>query len=313
MQFRDPRIQEFLNHLRAERGLSANTISAYQNDLDQLLFFLREQFDISVPVHWDRISRDEVNAYSLKLQQNEYLSTTIARKIASVRAFLRFLTEEGLMQKSPAETIKSPRPRRTLPDILSLDEVLNILTAIDINNRPEGFRDRAMLETTYAAGLRVSEVVGPQGLHTMSLNSESGTIKCIGKGSKERIVPLYPDIVNRLLHYTKNIRPILRKRSKNMRMTTSNTSLFLNSKGETMTRQGFWLILKKYAQLAGVNTKVSPHILRHTFATHLLNGGASLRHVQELLGHASITATLIYTHLTDKQLLSVYNQSHPRA
>ena len=250
--------------------------------------------------------------YSLWLQEQGFLPTSRARKIATARSFFRFLAEEGAIDKSPAGSIQARRPQRLLPDVLSEEQVAALLQATDRLPGPVGLRDRAMLEVTYAAGLRVSEVVGPQGLDTASLNRDAGWVRCMGKGSKERVVPLYPGIIELLLRYQTEARPQLAAKARG-RAAGRTPALFLNGRGRTMTRQGFWLVLKRHAQAAEIRGRLTPHTLRHTFATHLLQGGASLRHVQEMLGHANIGTTLIYTHLTDAQVQEAYSQAHPRA
>ena len=308
----DSQVQSFVNHLRAERGLSANTVMAYQSDLAQLAGLLRGDGPHSKPVDWSSVSRDAMEQYSLWLQERGFLPSSRARKVAAARSFFRFLAEEGAIAKSPADSIQARRLRRSLPDVLSEEEVVSLLRAAEATPGPGGQRDRAMLEVTYAAGLRVSEVVGPQGLDSSSLNPEAGWVRCMGKGSKERVVPLYPGIVQRLLRYQAEARPQLLAKSGDG-ATARPRALFLNSRGRPITRQGFWLVLRRYAQEADIHTHLSPHTLRHTFATHLLQGGASLRHVQEMLGHANIGTTLIYTHLTDAQVQEAYERAHPRA
>ena len=308
----DHQVEVFLNHLRAERGLSPHTVTAYRSDLEQMIAVLREITQVARPVQWERLNRDTLERYSLALQKRGYSSMTLARKTAAARSFFRFLAEEGVIPRSPAESLQARRPQRTLPDILSVDQVVALLHATDATPGPEGMRDRAMLELTYAAGLRVSEVVGPQGLDPASVNTETGWVRCIGKGSKERLVPLYPGVVECVRRYVTEARPQLRARVRDG-LARSTTALFLNSRGRPLTRQGFWLVLRRHARRAGIRTRLTPHVLRHTFATHLLQGGVSLRHVQEMLGHANITTTQIYTHLTDAQVRQVYEKAHPRA
>ena len=308
----DLQVQSFLNHLRAERGLSPNTVSAYQSDLAQLAGMLRAGGAKDGPLHWATIDRDALERYSIWLQEQEFLPTSRARKIAAARSFFRFLAEEGAIAKSPADAIQARRPQRLLPGVLSEDQVVALLQATGLLPGPEALRDRAMLEVTYAAGLRVSEVVGPQGLDTASLNRDAGWVRCMGKGAKERIVPLYSGVLDLLLRYQTEARPELAARARE-RAAARTPALFLNSRGRTMTRQGFWLILKRHARAAGIASRLTPHTLRHTFATHLLQGGASLRHVQEMLGHANIGTTLIYTHLTGAQVQEAYGKAHPRA
>jgi integrase/recombinase XerD len=306
----DPQIQIFINHLRAERGLSANTIDAYSNDLSQLSSMLLASTKAK-EISWSKVNEPTLETIIIELKNAYYSDTSIARKLASLKSFFRFLHEENIVHSNPAEKLKVRRPTRTLPNSLSEQDVVRILNASSKRSGLEGYRDRAMFEVTYAAGLRVSEVVGPQGLQQSSLNLDDGWIRVTGKGSKERLAPVYPGIIELLRFYLNDIRPNLLARSKKSRRLTS--ALFVNSQGSSMTRQGYWLILKKTAAREGLEGKLSPHTFRHSFATHLLNGGASLRHVQNLLGHANISTTQIYTHLTDSQVREAFNKAHPRA
>lgn len=300
----DPTVDAFLAHLRAERGLSANTVSAYRSDLIQLAGVIGGK-----PPDWLRVSTDDLRGFIVRLQQDAYGESSTSRKIASARSFFRFLAEEGQIERNPAEGLRGRREQRRLPDILSEGEVVALLEAADQPN-PIGQRDRAMLELTYAAGLRVSEVVGPTGLTLSSLSLDEGWLRVLGKGSKERIVPLYPGIVERLRDHIREGRPTLLSHA---RKGPSTSALFLNGRGRPLTRQGYWVVLRGCASRAGIATHLSPHTLRHSFATHLLRGGAPLRHVQELLGHASITTTQVYTHLTGQEVRDVYDKAHPRA
>ena len=302
-------VEAFLRHLRAERGLSVNTVAAYRVDLGQ---FSSAVAGKSKSIRWESVGDPDLERYSLGLRESGYSDASAARKIAAVRSFFRFLAEEEVITTNPAESIKVRRPRRTLPDVLSERDVVAVLKAADENDAVpplERRRDRAMLEITYAAGLRVSEVVGPTGLRLTSIRSEDGEARVFGKGSKERIVPLYPGIVRLVESYIREVRPELAKRARKR----VPDALFLNARGGALTRQGYWLVLKRCAAWAGIRSAVSPHTLRHSFATHLLRGGASLRHVQELLGHASIATTQIYTHLSSEQLVNAFERAHPRA
>lgn len=303
----DPDVESFLSHLRAERGLSANTIAAYRSDLEQL----RELLADGAGFRWDKVGQRDVEEARLALAGHGYSETSLARKTAAARSFFRFLLEEGVIDESPAERVQSRRPARSLPDVLSVREVARLLKAAGARPGPEGARDRVMLELTYAAGLRVSEVVGPSGLTLSALSLDAGWVRVFGKGSKERLAPVYPGIAQQLLAYARDVRPLLLARSR--RRGPVETALFLNARGGPMTRQGYWLVLKRAAALADIRASLSPHTLRHSFATHLLHGGAPLRHVQELLGHASISTTQVYTHLTDNQVRETFERAHPRA
>ena len=300
---RDQMLDAFLSHLRAERGLSPNTVTAYRADLDQLAVFLHDGHD-----DWSGVTPRHLDDYASWLRKQAYAESSVGRKLAAVRSFFRFLVEEAVVETTPAEHLRPRRVGRPLPHVLGEEEVVALLEAAEAGPGPEGVRDRAMLELTYAAGLRVSEVVGPQGLDLAGLSLDGGWVRVLGKGAKERLVPLYPSIVERLTAYLRHARPVLAARAKR-----GAAALFPNARGRPMTRQGFWLVLKRCSARAGIETHVSPHTLRHSFATHLLRGGAPLRHVQELLGHASISTTQIYTHLSDTQVREAYAGAHPRA
>ncbi len=304
----DPMIATFLSHLRSERSLATNTISAYRADLLQLAAVLNTQ---SREVRWERVSERRLQDYAVNLVGHGYTHASVARKIAATRSFFQFLAEEGTITKSPADKLKVRRQGSSLPDVLTEDAVVAILKAASEEPGPEGVRDRVMFEVTYAAGLRVSEVVGPTGIELSSLNLNDCTVRVLGKGSKERVVPLYPGIAEQLRYFIREARPLLEARGLSRR--TSQLAVFLNAQGRPLTRQGYWLALKRTVAASGVTTKVTPHTLRHSFATHLLRGGASLRHVQELLGHSNIATTQIYTHLTDDQVRRAFDRAHPRA
>ncbi len=307
----DEQIEAFLNHLRAERGFSLNTIASYQSDLEQLAAEFQKKDQAPRDIDWDDIGAPLLERYSLGLVERGYTLSTQARKIAAVRSFFRFLAEEGVVRENPAERLVVRRPMRVLPDVLTEAQVVAVLRAAEARPGPEGARDRVMLEITYAAGLRVSEAVGPQGLGVERLQLDAGWVRVLGKGAKERLVPLYPGIVERLRHYLAEARPQLLARSLGGRQPT--TMVFLNSRGRPITRQGYWLVLKDCARRAGISAHLTPHTLRHSFATHLLRGGAPLRHVQELLGHANIATTQVYTHLTKEQVREAVEKAHPRA
>ena len=304
----DQQIEAFLSHLRAERGFSVNTIAAYRSDLAQLQEALAGN---SADVRWAKVSEREVEDARLSFGEQGYSSTSLARKVAAARSFFRFLLEEGVIDANPAEQMRTRRPSRTLPDVLSEREVVRLLQAASERPGPEGVRDRVMLELTYAAGLRVSEVVGPQGLELSALSLDGGWVRVFGKGGKERLAPVYPGIVRQITAYVRDVRPQLLAHTK--RRGPVPSALFLNANGYPMTRQGYWFVLRKASARAGIERKLTPHTLRHSFATHLLQGGAPLRHVQELLGHASIATTQVYTHLTSSQVREAFEHAHPRA
>ncbi len=220
-----------------------------------------------------------------------------------MRSLFRFLKEERMVASNPTDDLRSPRVGRSLPRALRPEEVDRLLAGAAGDSLPDGLRDCAMLELMYACGLRVSELVG---LDLGSVDLDSGTVRCFGKGARERVVPLHDTAVSAIERYLVRGRPALAS-------PRSGDAIFLNRKGQRLTRQGFWLRLQRCATAAGIESRITPHMLRHSFATHLLHGGASLRHVQELLGHASISTTQIYTHLTSEHVRREYDRAHPRA
>lgn len=298
----DLEIERFLSYMAVERGVSRNTLSAYRSDARQLHDFLTESAGENTAIHWRTVGAGDVTAYLLHLRGKEYSDTTLARKVASTRSFFGFLFHEGVIDEDPTDNMSAPKVGRSLPKALSVEEV-DALLDFPADPSPEATRDRAMLEVLYASGIRVSELVS---LDTDDVDLEQGYVRCFGKGSKERLVPIHPGAVEALGGYIEHGRPQLQSKR-------SDTALFLNRRGTHLTRQGFWTILKGAAARAGITTNISPHTLRHSFATHLLRGGAPLRHVQELLGHSSITTTQVYTHLTSEHVRAEYQKSHPRA
>ena len=295
-------VDRFLQMLVVEKGFSPNTQAAYRNDLCQLVEFL--QGACGVP-SWADVTQDALSAYILAQKAKEYSTATMARKIASLKSFFEFLGQEGAINQDPTEEISSPKLGRRLPKPLSQTEAARLLEATSGVDGPEGLRDRAMLELLYATGVRVSELVGLN-LDQLHLVPGDGYVRAFGKGGKERVVQVHDGAVLTLEEYLSQGRTRLVKNGK-------EPAVFLNRRGERLTRQGCWLILKEYARRASITSPVSPHTLRHSFATHMLRGGATLRQVQEWLGHASITTTQVYTLLTDQHLQEEYNKAHPRA
>lgn len=293
-------IDSFLNYLAVERGLSSNTLDAYFNDLTGLIEFLE---DSGATRSWSDVGASEISAFVDDLEERGYARSTRARKIAALKSMFRFLREEGIVEENPTETLRSPRTGRSLPKALSIEQVDTLLTTVYEDDTPEGVRDAAMLEVLYAAGLRVSELVG---LDLRDLDLETGSVRCIGKGSKERVVPLHSQALESVNTYLDTVRPLHERQQQTQ-------ALFLNRYGRRLSRQGFWLRLKRAARAAGIPDHITPHTLRHSFATHMLRGGASLRHVQEMLGHASIATTQIYTHLTSEHVREEYDRAFPRA
>jgi len=283
-------IESFFDHLEVERGLSPHTIKAYRNDLKQYARWLKV----------DILKADSslIGQYVSELRKR-YGPSSIARKLSAIRMFYRFLHSEGKGSGNPLEDITSPRPGRKIPRYLSLKEVERLLSAPSGNTLLE-IRDRAILEVLYGAGLRISELVN---LNLSDLKLKQGWIRVLGKGSKERIIPLGKKACQWVRRY-------LRARGTG---EGEDGPLFCNRYGERISRQSCWKMIKKYARKAGINKEMSPHTLRHSFATHLLSRDADLRSVQELLGHSNISTTQIYTHITQERLRRVYKKYHPRA
>lgn len=288
-----------MEYLTVELGLSANTRQAYERDLR--LFCKTLGFKNSDALV--NVNREQITGYMTQLKEKGLAAATIARKLAAIKAFYRFMTAEGYMDANPAEVVEAGTKGIKLPRVLSEDEVVRLLNQPDITTA-EGFRDRTMLEVLYATGMRVSELINLT-LERVDLNMKY--IIAFGKGSKERIVPLGSVAAEFLQHYLEKVRPKLTHAGRNTNI------VFLAFGGHELTRQRFWQIIRAYGRKANINKALTPHILRHSFATHLLDNGADLRSVQELLGHSDISTTQIYTHLTNKRLRDIYAKAHPRA
>ncbi|MEK7815127.1 MAG: site-specific tyrosine recombinase XerD [Chloroflexota bacterium] len=301
-------ISSFLQHLIVEKGFSRHTSEAYRNDLHQFAEFFQERLNGQrgdEEACLRRVDLNLLNEYIANLRgRRGYRDTTTARKVAALKSFFSYLTVNGIVAEDPTELLGSPRVGRTLPKCLSEEEVTQLLQHAAGEGAPEGQRDATILELLYATGLRVSELVS---LNVQDIDLQESYIRCWGKGAKERIVYLYPKALDALKHYLAVPRPVLVAAHKD------EPALFVNHRGERLTRQWVWAILKTYGKKADINQRITPHTLRHSFATHLLQNGASLRHVQELLGHSSIATTQIYTHLTNHLLRQQYEKSHPRA
>lgn len=293
------RMQLFLEYLTVELGLSANTRQAYERDLR--LFCKTLGFKNSDALV--NVNREQITGYMTQLKEKGLAAATIARKLAAIKAFYRFMTAEGYMDANPAEVVEAGTKGIKLPRVLSEDEVVRLLNQPDITTA-EGFRDRTMLEVLYATGMRVSELINLT-LERVDLNMKY--IIAFGKGSKERIVPLGSVAAEFLQQYLEKVRPKLTHADRNTNI------VFLAFGGHELTRQRFWQIIRTYGRKANITKALTPHILRHSFATHLLDNGADLRSVQELLGHSDISTTQIYTHLTNKRLRDIYAKAHPRA
>lgn len=287
-------LKEYLDFLSIEKRLSRNTVSAYRRDITRFLEANREH-----PL--ESLTPSEVRAFILHLRERGMSSASVARCLASLKSFFGFLCNENHLRKNPAENLESPKLWRKLPGVISLDEVERLLAAPNPDT-PEGIRDKAMLEILYASGLRVSELVS---LGMSNVNQEVGYIRTFGKGSKERVVPIGEVARTAVDDYLVKSRPRFLKGQQ-------AGELFVTRRGVKMTRQGFWKIIKRYAQIANIQTQVSPHTLRHAFATHLLERGADLRSVQQMLGHSNISTTQIYTHIMENRVREIHDKYHPR-
>lgn len=294
----DGYVNEFINYLAVERGLAQNTLESYGRDLRQFQSYLHSsQIDIVKDS-----SRNTILSYLNSLQNKGRAVSTISRNLAAIKSFYQYLVRERYLEKDPAANLESPKLEKKLPKILSIAEVEELLRQPNTYT-PTGLRDKAMLELLYATGIRVSELIS---LNISDINLDMGYIKCYGKGAKERIVPLGSIAAKCVQDYVNKGRPKLVR-------TYEEPALFVNHHGNRLTRQGFWKIIKRYAREANIMKEITPHTLRHSFATHLLENGADLRSVQEMLGHADISTTQIYTHVTKNHLKEVYDKTHPRA
>ncbi|MFZ5641813.1 MAG: site-specific tyrosine recombinase XerD [Bacillota bacterium] len=291
-------VDEFIHYLAVERGLAENTMDSYHRDLANYHEFLAREKIMDI----QKTTKTHVMAYLLSLQKSDRATATISRHLAALKSFYHFLLRERRIDKDPTANLESPKLEKKLPRVLSVDEV-ELLLKQPKTADPAGLRDKAMLELLYATGIRVTELIT---LNVDHINLEVGFIRCFGKGSKERIVPLGSVARKYVGEYLQRGRVKLIK-------VKAEQALFVNHHGRRLTRQGFWKIIKKYARAAGIAKDITPHTLRHSFATHLLENGADLRSVQEMLGHADITTTQIYTHLTKGRLREIYAKTHPRA
>jgi integrase/recombinase XerD len=291
-------LQAFEEALALEEGASPRTIEAYRRDVIRCAAYLREHGVASAR----DISPGILREFVYHLKDLGLAGSSIRRNISALRTWFRIMIAEGLVHTDPTERLDSPQRWRTLPEVLSVDEVTRLLAAPQLDERL-AFRDRAMLELAYGAGLRVSEWIG---LAVKDVLLEDGLVRVLGKGSKERLVPIGRSAIGAVAVYARELRPVLERGH-------GKGILFLNGQGRPLTRMGAWKILRKYVVQAGIVKAVSPHTLRHSFATHLLEGGADLRAVQEMLGHADIATTQIYTHVDREYLRSVHKQFHPRS
>ncbi|MBS58169.1 MAG: tyrosine recombinase [Chloroflexi bacterium] len=299
-------LKMFLNFMHVERGASSNTINAYQNDLSQFSNFLKLQNQPGF-IHWEKVHAKHISEFMILLQDRGYSETSRSRKLASIKSFFSFLLNEGIIPEDTSLDLSSPRYSPTLPHNISVSSMNKLLELPKLAKPSDKMhlilRNHSMLELMYATGIRVSEMTN---LNLKDLNISESYLRVIGKGNKERILPVYSEALSSVESW------IQVGRVKILGNKFSN-ALFLNSRGNRLTRQGFWTILKRESERAGILEPVTPHTIRHSFATHLLQGGASLLHVQSLLGHSSISTTQIYTHLTDEHVRLEYHKAHPRA
>lgn len=297
-------IDNFLNYLTVEKGFSENTVAAYHNDLYQLASFVEEEaIKRDFTPSWASFGRQGVLSYLLNLKERGYAASTVARKVAAAKSFSNFMVAEGNIKDNPMLNVTSPRVGKSLPKPISISQVRRLLEQPTKLSTLEAKRDRAILELLYASGMRVSELVS---LNLGDIDIDDGSVRCFGKGHKERLIPIAPRAALTVKEYLQEARPHLSHND-------AEQALFLNRRGARLTRQGLWQILKGYAKSAELDKEITPHTLRHSFATHMLSGGADLRSVQELLGHANISTTQVYTHLTTEHVRRTYEKSHPRA
>ncbi|HOU35950.1 MAG TPA: site-specific tyrosine recombinase XerD [Candidatus Omnitrophota bacterium] len=289
-------IFSFLDFLSVERGLARNTLSAYQDDLEAYAAFLCGKGKTL-----SATTRNDVVNFMLSQKDNGIGASSIARRLAAIRMFYRFLVRERVLREDPTGLIDSPKLWKKIPDTLSVNEVEALLSQPDVRSA-QGLRDRAILEIMYATGMRVSEVVH---LKTGDLNLDVGFLRCVGKGNKERVIPLGKKAVAAVSRYLEKVRPRLVKNKQ-------SDHLFVSRLGGSISRQSLWKLIKRYAREARIKKPIKPHILRHSFATHLLEHGADLRSVQEMLGHSNISTTQIYTHVNRDRLKAVHKMYHPR-
>jgi len=285
-------------YLSVEKGLSKNTIESYRRDLKTFIALMKQR-QVNTP---DEVDREALSFFIADLKKKGRATATISRCIASIRSFFNYLLQEGLIDKNPTLELESPKLEKKLPRVLTSGEIDRLLAQPVLGDN-NGQRDKAMLELLYASGIRISELVS---LNISDFDPRVGFLRCSGKGMKERIVPIGSLAINSVNEYVVGSRSQLLK-------SNGETALFVNLQGNRMTRQGFWKIFKKYARKSKIQGEITPHTLRHSFATHLLENGADLRSVQEMLGHSDISTTQIYTQITRRKIKEIYDQAHPRA
>lgn len=290
-------IAEYAEYLTSERRSSANTVASYVRDINQFAAFLHEREDTDIAM----CTKDHIERYMAHMTGSGKSSASIARAVASLKSFYGYLLDNGHVESNPARNTAPVRTERKFPQILTGKEVEIFLEQPQCVDA-KGYRDHAMLELLYATGIRVSELIG---LDLDDVNLSGGFLRCSSRG-KERIIPLYPGAVKALSDYIKNIRP-------QIVLSVDETALFVNMSGERMSRQGFWKIIKYYQEKARIKKEITPHTLRHSFAAHLLENGADLHSLQEMLGHADISSTQVYSHMVKQKLQDVYHKAHPKA
>lgn len=291
-------LQEFSDYMTVERGLSKRTRESYLTDLSHFWEYCSER-GLTIPKDIDCV---EVSRYVLHLQAENLTPATVSRAQSSLRQFFRFLLHEKVTDHDPTVHLRSPKQSKHLPSFLTQEEIQNLLTAPDVSS-PRGMRDRTMIEVLYATGLRISELLS---LKIEDVDLRLGFLRTRGKGNKERIIPMHSQAATMLKDYIEQTRPVFDK-------NIGGTHVFLNPSGRRLSRMGFWKILRKWGLKAGITKQFSPHTLRHSFATHLLQGGADLRSIQELLGHSDISTTQTYTHVEQNRLREVHRRHHPRS
>ena len=293
----EQQLQAFITYLHNVKKTSTNTELSYKRDLVKMEKFLTARGITKA----EQVSASDLEAYIQDLNANGFKAATVSRNIASMKAFFGYAVKELGLKEDPSTGLKSPKIEKKMPEILTMEEVVRLLEQPK-GDTPKEIRDKAMLELLYATGIRVSELIG---LDVGDVNPDAGFIRCTSRG-KDRVIPLYPTAIRALQDYIHDIRP-------RIIADPNEEALFVNMNGERMSRQGFWKIIKYYQEQAEIKKDITPHMLRHSFAVHLLENGADLRSIQEMLGHADISSTQIYTHVVKKQLKDVYIKAHPRA
>lgn len=300
MQALKDSIEDYLHFIKVERQLSDNTLQSYKRDLVAYARHIHHEQQI---MEFDKVMREHILLYLDSLRSVGKSSKTISRQISSIRSFHQFLLREKVTNQDPTVHLEMPKKEMSLPKVLSIEEIEALLTAPSVE-KPQGTRDIAILEMMYGSGMRISELIE---LNLEDVHMTMGFVRVFGKGGKERIIPLGRSAISACVNYLEQARPQL------LGAAPKNDAFFITQRGKRFTRQGCWKIIKEHAAAAGISKEITPHVLRHSFATHLIENGADLRAVQELLGHADISTTQIYTHVSKTRLSEVYKQFHPRA